>query len=880
MGTVMVEGDFGVLRLRRNGSSEDQDVYTATSIHLTSPSLHSFDGQFAQVELLIFHRPNGDRDMLHHGVVVSVLYDEDAGAESELLSSLGATNLDDASDSYSYTNQWRAESVNLHEEVKEVLKGDSYMYNGSVPVPPCAENIKWFVLQDRLPVGALQVAKLKALLRENLERDVIWRQPRPQFKYGECDRQVVKNTINLGGDHAVQTCFDARNHSSWLRSANCWAQIDRCWDKHWASENVDTAKAIEPGAAHAAEEVPNVHSDEKLFHYVEVGSGVHVKPTRFSLDAGFMSHSEENTGWTMDGRSNFGHLLLNGHVYFAKITSFKAISEHSINGVRYHGELLVRHTMFGDTTLHEGLSHEVVLVVPLRLGHYNELLGDLGLDGTKVERIRQGSDYSITRPIDLNRHLQATLNGSWYWYSSNSTHRDCGSSVRWVVLETPLEVSLSQLNHLSLPVSGVDSSQPTRDIPQGFLWHRYIPAKGVETIEGSCHDAGYDPWTIEVYLGLVDPKSQDHWGYGNERCWYAHHPICHDGQRQSPIDINMSAASTIGDDNFLHRVSWKPVDKLSVSNNGHALQVSTNQLGYTTLIGDNGFPDYYQILQFHLHMPSEHMINGHQAAAELHVVHAAQENTWKYNFSNLLVAGFMFDIVEGREDQESPLLSELFLPDGVEDIDPKVVPESVDDVLRLGRQEACNMSTGTCTKELRRPLDLMRHLGPALQDRFYRYDGSLTTPPCAEAVKWFVFGKRLPMTTRQWKAFKALYDNPSNNRPIQPTYGRKISINSFEEGRMAKYDFFLDRDTGRNREKRGEYLIMVPIIGGILLATAVMFSLFVSDKPDNGIDGGSTCCSPCPLVIVARSERAVRLEQEVEERYGRNLIGKPHLREE
>ena len=59
------------------------------------------------------------------------------------------------------------------------------------------------------------------------------------------------------------------------------------------------------------------------------------------------------------------------------------------------------------------------------------------------------------------------------------------------------------------------------------------------------------------------------------------------------------------------------------------------------------------------------------------------------------------------------------------------------------------------------------------QDRTtYRYDGSLTTPPCSEGVKWFVLANPVALSAQQIAAFRAVVQD--NNRPTQPLNGRKI----------------------------------------------------------------------------------------------------------
>lgn len=56
---------------------------------------------------------------------------------------------------------------------------------------------------------------------------------------------------------------------------------------------------------------------------------------------------------------------------------------------------------------------------------------------------------------------------------------------------------------------------------------------------------------------------------------------------------------------------------------------------------------------------------------------------------------------------------------------------------------------------------------------FYRFNGSLTTPPCSEGVRWFVFKQAVTVSTKQIdKFYKAI--GHSNNRPVQTLYGREV----------------------------------------------------------------------------------------------------------
>jgi carbonic anhydrase len=54
----------------------------------------------------------------------------------------------------------------------------------------------------------------------------------------------------------------------------------------------------------------------------------------------------------------------------------------------------------------------------------------------------------------------------------------------------------------------------------------------------------------------------------------------------------------------------------------------------------------------------------------------------------------------------------------------------------------------------------------------YRYDGSLTTPPCSEGVSWILLTTPIELSAEQIAAFTRLVSG--NNRPVQPRNGRTV----------------------------------------------------------------------------------------------------------
>ena len=55
---------------------------------------------------------------------------------------------------------------------------------------------------------------------------------------------------------------------------------------------------------------------------------------------------------------------------------------------------------------------------------------------------------------------------------------------------------------------------------------------------------------------------------------------------------------------------------------------------------------------------------------------------------------------------------------------------------------------------------------------YYKYEGSLTTPPCTEHVTWAVLATPVTLSKGQIERFRAVIKD--NNRPVQPLHGRLV----------------------------------------------------------------------------------------------------------
>jgi carbonic anhydrase len=248
--------------------------------------------------------------------------------------------------------------------------------------------------------------------------------------------------------------------------------------------------------------------------------------------------------------------------------------------------------------------------------------------------------------------------------------------------------------------------------------------------------ARYEPPHTSAAHGDV---ALPHWGYASENGpaeWGkldARYATCGIGLAQSPIDIlNAVPTSQLPNHNGHFqpagiRIVRRPY-RADVVNNGHAIQVNYVD-GDTLAVGS----DAYALKQYHFHSPSEHQVAGTSFPMEMHLVHKSADG-------RLAVVGVL--IREGQRNAAfDPVWSRLPATKGATVVHDSLTV-TIDDLLPSARTA-------------------------------YRYDGSLTTPPCSEGVKWLVLTTPIELSPSQIIAFRRLI--VGNNRPVQPLYGRSLA---------------------------------------------------------------------------------------------------------
>lgn len=215
-----------------------------------------------------------------------------------------------------------------------------------------------------------------------------------------------------------------------------------------------------------------------------------------------------------------------------------------------------------------------------------------------------------------------------------------------------------------------------------------------------------------------------HWGRINCPGYYK----CKTGKLQSPINIKRLRSwtppcrlnlklYTKGDVRMEYR--YAPNDFTFRCREKYRVCGSINYRG-----------DSYNLLQLHMHSPSEHTIEGERFPMEMHFVHQSTDRS-------LAVLGVFVKIGAHNPDFEQ--------------------------LLKAARNKSWR------SVNLRRMLKRV-----AWKPRPCTFVGSLTTPPCTEGIKWIVSSTPIFASKWQIEAFRAMTGHHSNNRPLQSSLGRSI----------------------------------------------------------------------------------------------------------
>jgi len=231
-------------------------------------------------------------------------------------------------------------------------------------------------------------------------------------------------------------------------------------------------------------------------------------------------------------------------------------------------------------------------------------------------------------------------------------------------------------------------------------------------------------------------KKSGMWGYPSENeIWGG---LCSSGLEQSPVNLP-SFTDVDPVDSFYKYIDFRkvPIEGLKKPHtmewqNAHVINHDAHNaesMGSLTLGGKS-----YDLVQFHIHTPSEHTVDGRQYPMEM-----------------------QFVFISGDTDATSFAVVAVLFEDGYPD-DPTFLSD-----LQISMEGFVDFNVQTLFDQL----DMTKYM---------RYPGSFTTPPCTEGVEWTIiadFGK-VPPYFLSWVTEFGGYAMVNNFREVQPLRGRSI----------------------------------------------------------------------------------------------------------
>lgn len=230
------------------------------------------------------------------------------------------------------------------------------------------------------------------------------------------------------------------------------------------------------------------------------------------------------------------------------------------------------------------------------------------------------------------------------------------------------------------------------------------------------------------------------WDYGHNLPPARWHelPGCEaNGRRQSPIAIDSSTVQDGGPNLPAMHYRDVPLEEFVFTDSHLEVELAKEQTGGYVCEGEN----QYHLVNFHLHTPAEHKVDGPPAEMEIHVVHKHDNGQ------------FIALAVQVNPNADGSLHPEL---------------EKLITILHEVRY---------VPKMLAKLPPLSATINPESlypsNRSYYFYEGSLTTPPCTENVSFFLFKQPIEAAAEQIAKFRK-YAPCGNNRPIQDPNGRTI----------------------------------------------------------------------------------------------------------
>ena len=560
-----------------------------------------------------------------------------------------------------------------------------FNYQGSLTAPPCSEIVDWWVSPE--PVSITQ---------EQFDYMVSQQLAMERTDYGHNNRPV---------QHTNERYIRPLSNM-WAYSGDGGALAPQFWPGKYAVCGHHHQSPIDIPYNGAIEDIPK-------FSFVLEDHGCKQ----------FEWHNHEDQTdlkWTYVETAGDICTIRGSRVdkYILKQLEMHAPSEHKVNGKQFDAEIHFSFTGHGGT--------ELVIV-----GILLEMSGTV--DNPFIQELFNGIGTGHHGPVTLTESLEDFMgvkDKKWFNYDGSLTTPPCSEIVDWWLSPEAVHISRSQYDFL---ISKQLAYTRTDD---------YKNNRAIQDINGRVIRPLSNQWSYHGNNGLLGPEF-----------WSTNYPACGDWH-QSPLDIPFTQTLE-----YLEKIKpevnqqystdeehdYEPCSNLVWHNNPAHTDLKwkyKHMEGETCTAKGRDTLHEFDFLEIHMRAPSEHKVNGHLFAAEVHFRHTREGGL------NLLDIAVLLEV---SETESNPFIQELF--DGIGsglDGDMQLKENKIHDFIDINE----------------------RH--------WFNYLGSQTVPPCTENVEWwispeptYISQEQLDFLISKQIAFQ-LTDLSKNNRPVQPINGREI----------------------------------------------------------------------------------------------------------
>ncbi|CAF4440468.1 unnamed protein product [Rotaria sp. Silwood2] len=277
---------------------------------------------------------------------------------------------------------------------------------------------------------------------------------------------------------------------------------------------------------------------------------------------------------------------------------------------------------------------------------------------------------------------------------------------------------------------------------------------------------------ISLLLTIVSQTTGNSWNYHNSGpdMWSETYQSCAK-YSQSPIIIKTACTIYRTFAPFDFSSTYNLTHTFNVLNNGHTIvgTYNGNESSPFKLTG-GGLNGTFEFSSVHLHWGensrsgSEHQVNGIKHAGEIHFVHINPET------KQIAVLGIFMESNRNTSTNETIHIRKR--RNNIYDTDNITINE-----WEKYFATAANLNEINNSAVLN--LNLASLMGKNLND-FWRYEGSLTTPPCTEGIIWTVFKTPITFNENEIDSFRKNI-SLENYRSPQALYNRMVYRNFLNE---------------------------------------------------------------------------------------------------